>query len=182
MLIWSVSLFAGNTIEIPLEMSTVKFMPTDNPTGSTPDPTDPNQFRVTLTGNMLTVFTQKDQISYVVIRSDFSEKYKEDYFYGLSLDSISCPITQPGKYGIHIGHWDTDFLGVLIIKSIYLCDLIGKNYAIKNRITAQACIIAGSIYRTDLTDKLQEIARYHPSALCHQTAELALKMIQKEDL
>lgn len=67
-------------------------------------------------------------------------------------------------------------------QSIYLCDLIGKNYAIKNRITAQACIIAGSIYRTDLTDKLQEIARYHPSALCHQTAELALKMIQKEDL
>ncbi|MBR5677892.1 MAG: T9SS type A sorting domain-containing protein [Paludibacteraceae bacterium] len=128
LLIWSVSLFAGNTIEIPLEMSTVKFMPTDNPTGSTPDPTDPNQFRVTLTGNMLTVFTQKDQISYVVIRSDFSEKYKEDYFYGLSLDSISCPITQPGKYGIHIGHWDTDFLGILSVYSIHLYDFNGKNY------------------------------------------------------
>lgn len=143
LLIWSVSLFAGNTIEIPLEMSTVKFMPTDNPTGSTPDPTDPNQFRVTLTGNMLTVFTQKDQISYVVIRSDFSEKYKEDYFYGLSLDSISCPITQPGKYGIHIGHWDTDFLGVLIIKSIYLCDFNGKNfdYLISNSMLPQGMYI-----------------------------------------
>ena len=84
MLMLSVSLIAGNTIDIPLRMSVVQFMPSDNPTGSTPDPTDPNQFRVSLSGNTLTIYTQKDEVSYVVIRSDFSEKKDEDYFYSLS--------------------------------------------------------------------------------------------------
>ena len=64
-------------------------------------------------------------------------------------------------------------------QSVNLSDMIGKNYAIPNRITAQACIIAGSLKRTDLKKQLQEISRNHPSPLCHQAAELALKMIRK---
>ena len=119
---------AANTIEIPLEMSVVKFMQQDNPTGSTPDPTDPNQFRVTLTGNMLTVHTQKDFASFVVVRSDFCEKSKEDYFYHLSFDSVSCPITRPGRYAIHIGYWNTDFTAWFDVKSVIISDFNGKIY------------------------------------------------------
>ena len=124
----SVSLIAGNTIDIPLRMSVVQFMPSDNPTGSTPDPTDPNQFRVSLSGNTLTIHTQKDEVSYVVIRSDFSEKKDEDYFYSLSFDSVSCPITESGKYEILIGHWNADFKGSIHVKSIILCDFNGNKY------------------------------------------------------
>ena len=121
-------LYAGNRIDIPLKMSVTYFMPTDNPTGSTPDPTDPNQFRATLTGNTLTVYTQQGQVSYVVIRSDFSEKHNEDYFYGLSFDSISCHISQKGEYNIYIGYWNTDFIGKLKVESVHLYDFNGKNY------------------------------------------------------
>ena len=122
------ALAVNDTISIPLKMSTFQLAPMDGPTGSTPDPTDPNQFRATLTGNTLTIYTQKDQVSYVVIRSNFSEQKNKDYFYGLSFDSISCPITQTGEYGIHIGHWNVDFVGVLRVKSIHMCDFNGRNY------------------------------------------------------
>lgn len=127
-----VPLMATNSIEIPLTMRIIEMMPMpmplDNPTGSTPDPTDPNQFRATLTGNTLTIRTQKNEVSYVVIRSNFCEAKNEDYFYSLCFDSVSCPITQPGRYGIYIGHWNTDFIGWLIVESVTLSDFIGKIY------------------------------------------------------
>jgi len=119
-------LSAANSIDIPLKMSVVRFMPLDKPTGSTPDPTDPNQFHATLTGNTLTIKTQNNEVSYVVIRSNFSEKKGEDYFYSLSFDSVSCPITRPGLYRICIGYWNTDFVGVLNVKSVILSDFNGK--------------------------------------------------------
>lgn len=109
---------AGNTLRVPLQVSTVQFLPQDGPTGSTPDPTDPTQFRVELTGNMLTVTTQPDHVSYVVIRSNFSEKNNEDYFFSISYDSVSCPITATGEYSIAIGCWNTDLVGRLYVKRI----------------------------------------------------------------
>lgn len=125
---WLVPMTAANSIEIPLTMKTVQFMRQDNPTGSTPDPTDPNQFRVTLTGNTLTVRTQKDAVSFVVIRSNFCETRNEDYFYSLSFDSVTCTINQPGRYGIYIGHWNTDFIGSITVERVTLSDFIGKIY------------------------------------------------------
>ena len=126
-LIWlCVPLWATKAIEIPLSMSVIQFMPTDNPTGSTPDPTDPNQFRATLTGNTLTVTTQPGLVSFVVIRSDYSERHNEDYFYALSFDSVSCPITRGGTYEIHIGCWNYDFFGKIYVKSVIISDFNGK--------------------------------------------------------
>lgn len=119
---------AANKIDIPLTMSVIQFAPTDNPTGSTPDPTDPNQFRASLTGNTLLIETQKDAVSYVVIRTSFSEIKNEDYFYSISYDSISCPISEPGTYVIHIGYWNTDFVGSIIVTKIILCDFNGRIY------------------------------------------------------
>jgi ferredoxin len=79
------------------------------------------------------------------------------------------------------GTGDTIFVPIRDIlenyRSLNLCDMIGKNYAIPNRITAQACIIAGSLKRTDLKDSIQNIFRNHPSPICHQAAEIALGMI-----
>ena len=122
------AMWASNTIEIPLQMSVVHFMPTDGPTGSTPDPTDPNQFHATLTGNRLTIFTQKDAVSYAVVRSGESETKGEDYFYSLSYDSVSCPITHAGLYRLFIGHWNTDFVGTLIVTRLIIADFNGKIY------------------------------------------------------
>ena len=126
---WFVALHAANTIDIPLKMSVSSLVPAGSP-GSTPDPTDPNQFRVTLSGNMLTITTMHDAASYIVIRTDFCEPLNEDYFYSLSFDSVTCPITQSGTYAIHIGCWNTDFAGFIIVKSIYLYDFAGKQYPI----------------------------------------------------
>ena len=126
-LLWLVvPLWSTNTIDIPLERSVIQFVPTDNPTGSTPDPTDPNQFRATLTGNILTISTQPGQVSFVVIRSDYSEQHHEDYFYALSFDSVSCPITRGGTYEIHIGCWNYDFFGKIVIQSVIISDFNGK--------------------------------------------------------
>lgn len=122
------TLHATNTIDIPLHMSVVQFLPADKPTGSTPDPTDPNQFRASLTGNTLLIETQKDAVSYVVVRTSFSERKDEDYFYSISYDSISCPISEPGTYVIHIGYWNTDFVGDIIVTKIILCDFNGRIY------------------------------------------------------
>lgn len=116
---------SANTLEVPLRMSRIMYLPADNPTGSTPDPTDPTQFRVTLTGNTLTVTTQSDQVSYVVVGSNFCEKNDENYFFSLSYDSISCPLTRPGEYTISIGNHDTDFMGKIRVKAIRLYTLSG---------------------------------------------------------
>ena len=116
---------ADNTISIPLTMSVFKNIPMDGPTGSTPDPTDPNQFKASLTGNTLLIQTQKDAVSYVVIREEQSDRNNEDYFYGLSYGEISCPITHAGLYTIRIGYWKTDFTGSLRVKRIIIADLNG---------------------------------------------------------
>jgi len=120
-----VALGAQNTIDIPLHWSVIKLLPQDTPTGSTPDPTDPNQFRATLTGNTLTVKTQENVASYVVIRSDFSDKQGEDYFYSLSLGSVSCPL-KTGNYKIYIGCWSYDFYAELSVLSILQYDFSGR--------------------------------------------------------
>ena len=121
-----VSLYASNnTIDIPLRMSVFQYLPMDGPTGSTPDPTDPNQFRASLTGNTLLIETQAGQVSYVVIQEKESEQKDEDYFYSLSFGSVQCPITHAGLYMIRIGYWQTDFTGVLRVLSVRLYDFNG---------------------------------------------------------
>jgi len=115
----------NETISIPLRMSVFSYMPMDGPTGSTPDPTDPNQFRVTLTGNTLHVETQEGQLSYVVIKETSSESQNEDYFYAISFGDVSCPITRTGSYTIQIGCWKTDFKGYLYVYQISMYDLNG---------------------------------------------------------
>lgn len=119
------ALGAVNSIDIPLDMNTIKYMPTDSPTGSTPDPTDPNQFHATLTGNILTIETQKDAVSFVVICETSSEQQDKDYFYGLSYGTISIPIVRMGMYYITIGYWNTDFIGQIYVKSISIFDFNG---------------------------------------------------------
>ena len=122
------SLMAERELVIPLEQHTILLAPPDGPTGSTPDPTDPNQFHASLMGDKLTIKTQNDGVSYVVVRSDFSEIAGEDYFYSLSTDSVSCAITRPGLYTIQIGFWNTDFIGWFRVQSINWYDLTGKDY------------------------------------------------------
>ena len=121
---------ANNTISIPLRMMeytmSTSYAPMDNPTGSTPDPTDPNQFHASLTGNMLLIETQKGQLSYVVINELESESKGEDYFVGYSYDSVSCLLTHAGTYFIRIGYWQTDFVGAITIKNLCVCDASGK--------------------------------------------------------
>ena len=121
----SFALWAGDTIPIPLKMSVFAYMPMDGPTGSTPDPTDPNQFRATLTGNTLSIHTQPEAVSFVVIQRTSGWQQSEEYFSALSYDSLSCPITQTGLYTIRIGCWKTDFIGRLEVRNILLADLNG---------------------------------------------------------
>ena len=116
---------ANDTITIPLKMSVFHYLQQDGPTGSTPDPTDPNQFRASLTGNTLFIQTQKEAVSYVVIQEEQSNRNNEDYFYGLSYGEISCPITHTGLYSIRIGCWKTDFTGSLWVKRIIVADWNG---------------------------------------------------------
>jgi hypothetical protein len=119
------SAVANDTIRIPLTMSVFTRMPQDGPTGSTPDPTDPNQFRASLTGNTLLIETQENAVSYVVIQEKSSDEQGEDYFYGISFGSISCPITRTGEYTIRIGYWKTDFTGHLRVGQMALVDING---------------------------------------------------------
>ena len=79
--LFSIGIRATESISIPLKMSVFSYMPMDKPTGSTPDPTDPNQFRASLSGNTLFIQTQKDAVSYVVIQETQAESNNEDYFY-----------------------------------------------------------------------------------------------------
>ena len=116
---------SANTIGIPLKMSVFQYVAMDNPTGSTPDPTDPNQFRVELTGNMLTIHTQDGQVAYVIVAEDKSEAKGEDYFFGISTGQLSCYITGVGHYTIRIGYWKTDFTGEIYVYSAYILDLQG---------------------------------------------------------
>ncbi len=109
---------AGNTISIPLSQQMFYRMPQDDPTGSTPDPTDPNQFRATLTGNILHIDTQQDAVSYVVVREQSSDRQGEDYFYSISFGEVECVITHPGLYTIEIGYWKTDFVGQIAVRGI----------------------------------------------------------------
>lgn len=117
---------ANNTIDIPLRMSVFQYKPADSPTRSTPDPTDPNQFRATLTGNTLTIHTQENAVSYVVIRETASEQKNQDYFFGFSYGSITCPISRAGYYRIEIGCWDTDFIGQITIPELGIYNTAGR--------------------------------------------------------
>ena len=121
--------WANDTIPIPLTMSVFPYMPLDKPTGSTPDPTDPNQFRASLTGNTLLIHTQQDAVSYVVVQETASEQAGQDYFYDLSYGTVTCPITRTGDYTIRIGYWKTDFVGHLQVTRITLVDLNGHLWA-----------------------------------------------------
>lgn len=126
-LLFSACLMASqNTIQIPLYMSEFRGSPADNPTGSTPDPTDPTQFRASLTGNTLTIETQVGEVSYVVVTETQSERNNEDYFFGLSDGVITCPITRQGHYTIYIGHWKTDFKGDIYVYDLSIWDLCGR--------------------------------------------------------
>ena len=116
---------ANDTIPIPLTMSVFPYLPMDKPDGSTPDPTDPNQFRASLVGNTLLIRTQQDAVSYVVVQETASEQAGQDYFYDLSYGTITCPITRTGDYTIRIGCWKTDFVGHFQVTRITLVDLNG---------------------------------------------------------
>ena len=124
-LLLSICLMANDTISIPLQMSVFYYMPMDKPTGSTPDPTDPNQFRASLTGNTLLIQTQTDAVSYVAVQETESDRQGEDYFFAVSYGAVSCPITRAGQYTIRIGYWKTDFVGHLWVKKITVVDLNG---------------------------------------------------------
>lgn len=123
--LFSIGIRATESISIPLKMSVFSYMPMDKPTGSTPDPTDPNQFRVTLTGNTLFIETQEGQLSYVVIQEASFEYQDKDYFYAISMGAVSCPIKRAGEYTIRIGCWKTDFIGSLSVSQMSLYDLNG---------------------------------------------------------
>ena len=118
--------WANDTIPIPLTMSVFPYLPMDKPDGSTPDPTDPNQFRASLVGNTLLIRTQQDAVSYVVVQETASEQAGLDYFYDLSYGTITCPITRTGDYTIRIGCWKTDFVGHFQVTRITLADLNGR--------------------------------------------------------
>ena len=55
-----------------------------------------------------------------------------------------------------------------------LGEKIGRNYAIPNRVITQACLIAGSLGRTDLAEKLAEKQKESASPAVRQAAALAL--------
>lgn len=124
-LLFAVRMAAGNTITIPVTMAGVASLVGVAPTGSTPDPTDPNQFRASLTGNMLLVQTPANAVSYVVIQEAESERNNEDYFYSISFGSVSCPITRAGSYAIRIGCWNVDYIGYMYVIKVGLYDLNG---------------------------------------------------------
>lgn len=124
-ILFALRIAADNSIFVPITMSGVSSIVENGPTGSTPDPTDPNQFRASLTGNMLLVQTPENTVSFVVIQESASEWKNEDYFYSVSLGSVSCPITRAGLYAIRIGCWNMDYVGFLRVTKITLCDFNG---------------------------------------------------------
>ena len=115
-----------DSIPIPLRMSAFKYAPMDSPIGSTPDPTDPNQFTASIVGGKFVITTQSDAFSYVVIQEKLSELQNEDYFYSVSTGKIECPITRTGTYTIEIGYWKNTFVGHVVIRDIAVFDFNGK--------------------------------------------------------
>lgn len=115
-----------DSIPIPLRMSAFKYAPMDSPIGSTPDPTDPNQFTASIIGGKFVITTQSDAFSYVVIRETQSETNNEDYFYSISTGKVECPITRTGTYAIEIGYWKNTFVGHVVIWDIGVFDINGK--------------------------------------------------------
>ena len=115
-----------DSIPIPLKMSAFKYAPMDSPIGSTPDPTDPNQFTASIVGGKFVITTQSDAFSYVVIQEKLSELQNEDYFYSVSTGKIECPITRTGTYTIEIGYWKNTFVGHVVIRDIAVFDFNGK--------------------------------------------------------
>ena len=119
------SLYADNSIDIPLMVSRVEYSYADGPKGSTPDPPDPNQIRATLTGNTLRIEKEADMNSYVVIRECQKEIMNEAY-YNLSSGTIVYPITGPGQYVIRKSKKKKDYIGCLQVHEIYVCDSNGQ--------------------------------------------------------
>lgn len=119
------SLYAANSIDIPLMESRVEYSYADGPKGSTPDPPDPNQIRATLTGNTLRIEKDADMNSYVVIRESQKEIMNEAY-YNLSSGTIVYPITRPGQYVIRISSRGKDYIGCLQVHEIYVCNNNGQ--------------------------------------------------------
>ena len=119
------SLYAANSIDIPLMVSRVEYSYEDGPKGSTPDPSDPNQIRATLIGNTLRIEKEADMNSYVVIRECQKERISESS-YSLSNGAIDYPVTGPGQYVIWISSPKKDYIGCLQVHEIYVCDSNGQ--------------------------------------------------------
>ncbi len=132
LLVTAFSFAATDTISIPLYMYEGAYAPMDGPTGSTPDPTDPNQFRASLVGNTLLISTQQNAVSFVVIKEESGTWESEDFFYNLSYGHLSCPLTRPGQYTIRIGYWKTDFVGFIRVFRIAIYDMNGRLVATEN--------------------------------------------------
>lgn len=115
-----------DTISIPLRMFVGAYAPMDSPTGSTPDPTDPNQFRASLVGNTLCISTQQNAVSFVVVKEGSGSWESEDFFYDLSYGHLSCPLTRTGQYTIRIGYWKTDFIGSIWVFRMAIYDINGR--------------------------------------------------------
>ena len=125
--LFCLSLGAKNVISVPLQMSFFTAKPQDGPTGSTPDPTDPNQFAVSLSGSTLSIQTQPEAVSFVVVQNENDSRQTEECLSGLSYDTISCAITKTGLYSIRIGCWKTNFIGRIMVKKITLTDINGRS-------------------------------------------------------
>ena len=57
--------------------------------------------------------------------------------------------------------------------------MIGKNYALHNRIVIQACIIAANLNRTDLAERVRHLADNSHSEEVRKTAGLTLNILNK---
>ena len=119
------SLYAADSIDIPLMVSRVEYSYGDGPKGSTPDPSDPNQIRATLIGNTLRIEKDAGTDSYVVIQECQKERMTETY-YDLKSGTIIYPITRPGQYVIRISSRGKDYIGCLQVHEIYVCNNNGQ--------------------------------------------------------
>ena len=59
--------------------------------------------------------------------------------------------------------------------------LIGSNYAIPNRLRTQACVMAESLVRKDLTPEIRALAETSRSAVVREAAENALEKIMNTE-
>ena len=79
-----------------------------------------------------------------------------------------APATVPLKNLIEGDHHDA------------LAEKIGRNYAIPNRVLTQACLIAGSLGRTDLTGALEKLQNQSASPAVREAAEWAVSRLKCE--